>query len=92
MIIFLRYIWGLAPPPPPYQKAGYATVAFAHQKSGQMKMADSAPPPPPHSLLEIAATESIYVTDSAQIYAVDSWIVFSSVGCRLAAKSALFIS
>ena len=51
-LFLCRYIWGLAPPPP-YQKAGYATVA--HQKSDQMKMADSVPPPP-HSLHEIAAT------------------------------------
>ena len=33
--------------------------AFAHQKSGQMKMADSVPPPP-HSLHEIAATAYNY--------------------------------
>ena len=40
---------GLAAPPPPIPKS-WATLllpAFAHQKSGQMKMADSAPPPPP---------------------------------------------
>ena len=46
-----RYIWGLAPPPHT-KKAGYA-----HQKSGQMKMADSVPP---HSLHEIAATGTMF--------------------------------
>ena len=49
MIFFLcRYIWGLAPPPPHTKKlATLLLPAFAHQKSGQMKMADSVPPPPP---------------------------------------------
>ena len=43
-----RYIWGLAPPPP-IQKSWLrycCHAAFAHQKSSQMKMANSAPPPP----------------------------------------------
>ena len=37
---------GLPPPPPPYTKklATLLLPAFAHQKSGQMKMADSVPP------------------------------------------------
>ena len=51
MIFFLcRYIWGLAPPPPPYQKAGYATVASfrSPNEDGRFR--------PPHSLHEIAAT------------------------------------
>ena len=57
-MIFFFYVgtfWGLAPPPP-IQKTGYATgyattlLAFAHQKSGQMKMADSVVPPPPPPL------------------------------------------
>ena len=52
-----RYIWGLAPP---YQNlATLLLPAIAHQKSSQMKMADSVPPPPPpHSLHEIAAAGS----------------------------------
>ena len=43
MIFFFRY----SPPPPPHTKklATLLLPAFAHQKSGQMKMADSVPPP-----------------------------------------------
>ena len=43
---------------PPHTKklATLLLPAFAHQKSGQMKMTDSVPPPP-HSLHEIAATD-----------------------------------
>ena len=44
---FMSVHLGACPPPPLiYQKAGYAILlpAFAHQKSGQMKMADSVPP------------------------------------------------
>ena len=55
MMFLCRYIWGLPPPPPHTKKlATLLLPAFAHQKSGQMKMADSVPPP--HSLHEIAAT------------------------------------
>ena len=39
-----RYIWGLAPPPHTKKLATLLLPAFAHQKSGQMKMADSVPP------------------------------------------------
>ena len=52
--VLCRYIWGLAPPPP-YQKAGYATLALAlanQEASDHMKMTDFVP----HSLHEIAAT------------------------------------
>ena len=59
--------------PPPYQKAGYAILlpAFAHQKSGQMKMADSVPPPPPPPLAtrEIAATDWHY-------FSSETWVQF----------------
>ena len=54
MIFLCRYIWGLAPPPP-YQKAGYATVASFRSpeewpnEDGRFR--------PPHSLHEIAATD-----------------------------------
>ena len=60
IFLFLcRNIWGLAPPPPPPHTKKLATLllpAFAHQKSGQIKMADSVPPtrytksPPLHTL------------------------------------------
>ena len=58
-----RYIWGLAPspPPPPYQKAGYATVASfrspeeSPNEDGRFR---PPPPPPPHSLHEITATDN----------------------------------
>ena len=41
-----RYIWGASPPPPPYQElATLLLPAFAHQKSGQMKLLPSPPPP-----------------------------------------------
>ena len=46
-------------PPPPYQKAGYATVASFRSpeewpnEDGRFR---PRPPPPPHSLHEIAAT------------------------------------
>ena len=48
------FFWGA--PPHTKKLATLLLPAFAHQKSGQMKMADSVPPPPPHSLHEIAAT------------------------------------
>ena len=52
---YVGTFWGLAPPPPHTKKLAMLLLqAFAHQKSGQMKMADFAPPP--HSLHEIAAT------------------------------------
>ena len=39
------YIWGLAPPPHTKELATLLLLpAFAHQKSGQMKLADSVPP------------------------------------------------
>ena len=48
---------GACPPPPHTKKlATLLCQLFAHQKSGQMKMADSSPP---HSLHEIAATELV---------------------------------
>ena len=50
MIYFLcRYIWGLAPPPPPYQKAGYATVAsFRSPEEWPNEDGRFRPPPPTH--------------------------------------------
>ena len=59
---FLVYVGTFGGLPPPHTKklATLLLPAFAHQKSGQMKMADS--PPPPHSLYEIAATASIYIS------------------------------
>ena len=47
--IFMSVHLGACPPPPPYTKklATLLLPVFTHQKSGQMKMADSAPPPPP---------------------------------------------
>ena len=54
------HLGGLPPPPPCTKKlATLLLPASAHQKSGQMKMADTVPPPPPHSLHEIAATASV---------------------------------
>ena len=46
--VLCRYIWGLTPPPSPIPKSWSTLLlpAFAHQKSGQMKMADSVVPPP----------------------------------------------
>ena len=52
----VRTFGGLPPPPHTKKLATLLLPAFANQKSGQMKMADSVPPPPPHSLHEIAAT------------------------------------
>ena len=61
MIFFFFYVGtfgGL--PPPPYQKAGYATVASFRSpeewpnEDGRFR--SPPPPPPPHSLHEIAAT------------------------------------
>ena len=51
MIFFLcRYIWGLAPPPP-YQKAGYATVAsFRSPEEWPNEDGRFRPPPPPPPL------------------------------------------
>ena len=48
-LVHISYIWGLGLPPPPHTKklATLLFPAFDHQKSGQMKMADSVPPPPP---------------------------------------------
>ena len=46
MIFFSRYIWGLAPPPP-YQKAGYATVAsFRSPEEWPNEDGRFRPPPP----------------------------------------------
>ena len=47
---------GTSPPPPPYQKAGYATVASFRSPEEWPNEADRFRPPPPHSLHEIAAT------------------------------------
>ena len=45
---FMSVHLGVCPPPPHTKKlATLRLPAFAHQKSGQMKMADSVPPPPP---------------------------------------------
>ena len=44
---FMSVHLGACPPPPPPHTKKLATLllpAFAHQKSGQMKMADSVPP------------------------------------------------
>ena len=38
------YIWGLAPPHTKKLATLLLLPAFAHQKSGQMKLADSVPP------------------------------------------------
>ena len=61
--VYVGTFGGLPPPPPTHTKklATLLLPAFAHQKSGQMKMADSVPPPPPHSLHEIAATASMCI-------------------------------
>ena len=57
---------GACPPPPPYQKAGYATVASfrSPNEDGQFR--------PPHSLHEIAATglSTCGKNDSAEIKSV----------------------
>ena len=46
-----RYIWGLAPPPPPYQKAGYATVAsFRSPEDWPNEDGRFRPPPPVNSI------------------------------------------
>ena len=51
--VFMSVHLGACGPPPHTKKlATLLLPAFAHQKSGQMKMADSVPPPPPHSLDE----------------------------------------
>ena len=47
---FFSGTFGGLPPPPHTKKLAtlqYCCPAFAHQKSGQMKMADSVPPSPP---------------------------------------------
>ena len=45
---YVRVHLGACPPPPPPHTKELATLlllpAFAHQKSGQMKLADSVPP------------------------------------------------
>ena len=46
-LFFMSVHLGACPPPPPHHSKKLATLllsAFAHQKSGQMKMADSVPP------------------------------------------------
>ena len=60
IFFFMSVHLGACPPPPPYQKAGYATVASFRSpeewpnEDGRFR---SPPPPPPHSLHEIAATD-----------------------------------
>ena len=62
---------GACPPPPHTKKlATLLLPAFAHQESGQMKMADSVPPP--HSLHEIAATEWNKYSDCESIFHIVS--------------------
>ena len=60
VFFFMSVHLGAYPPSPHTKKlATLLLPAFAHQKSGQMKIADSAAPPaPPHSLHEIAATDA----------------------------------
>ena len=47
IFFFMSEHLGALPPPPPHTKmlATLLLPAFAHQKSGQIKMADSVPPP-----------------------------------------------
>ena len=60
---FLMSVHLGACPPPPYQKAGYATVASFRSPEEWPNEDDRFrphPPPPPHSLHEIAATDADY--------------------------------
>ena len=54
---FMSVHLGACPPPPPYQKGGYATVAsFRSPEEWPNEDGRFRPVPPPHSLHEIAAT------------------------------------
>ena len=72
------YIWGLAPPPHTKKLATLLLPKLiAHQKSGQMKMADSVPPPPP-PLVGIAHWKLKIIWHYGklpmEVYYLDEWI------------------
>ena len=76
MIFFYVGTFGGLPPPHTRKLATLLLPAFAHQKSGQMKMADSVVPPPPHSLHEIAATAYMNICKNVCLLDVCSFFIF----------------